>query len=129
MKDSNWTNERLCAAYTRSIYNERMKEHDWKILSDEIYTKIKSLRKVYMNYITKEDKEELEKCCNTFNVPCDDVTVMIYNYLVEKHTRGKNGGKIGKSVVINGIRYDTINDAANALHTSRAQIYRMLKTK
>lgn len=124
MKYDNWDEYRLAAAYTRTIFNNTMTEYDWHTLSDEVYVKIKKLRKIYNMFITEEDKKELEECCNTFDVPCDNITMMIYQYLVEKHTRGK---KNTKSVIINGITYSSINEASTKLGISRQAIHKRLK--
>lgn len=40
---------------------------------------------------------------------------------------GETGGKKGKKIVIDGVEYDTVSDAAKALNTSRSQIYRLMK--
>lgn len=126
MKYENWDDNRLAASFIRSIYNDKMKKCDWQILADEVYIKIKNIKKIYDMFITDEDKKKLEECCDYFNVPCDDITMMIYEYLVNKHSRGKISGKKGKPIVIDGVTYNTVSDAAKALNTSRSQIYRMI---
>ena len=48
---------------------------------------------------------------------------MIYDYLVKNHTSGKKG----KQIIIKGVTYNTVSDAAEALGVSRKTIYKWMK--
>lgn len=121
MEYKEWDDIKLTTAYIKSIYNDTMKRNDWQLLADEAYTKIHNLRKVYNMY--QDVIQTFEYDNNNMNITIDDKTNEIYTYLYSKHTNGKSGRKI----TINGIEYNSVKDAANILHTSRSQIYRLLK--
>lgn len=122
MENKDWDDIKLTTAFIRSIYNDKMKENDWQILSDEAYLKIHNLRKVFNNYTYTI--ESLSYDNENLNIPLDDKTREIYTYIYNQHTQGK---KNNKSITINGITYSSINEASKKLGISRQAIYKRLK--
>jgi len=121
MENEEWDDIKLTAAYIRSIYNEKMTTKDWKILSDEAYLKIHNFRKVYNDYIDIIESFSYDN--ESLNIELDDKTKEIYTYIYNQHINGKKG----KKIVINGVSYNTIKEAAEKLNVSRPTIYKMIK--
>ena len=127
MKDDDWDNYKITAALVRSMYNDVNKDN-WEEISDEMYGKVCNVRKTldYIKYVNDIINIELNNP-NKVNIENDDITAMIYDYLVKNHTKGKNGGNKGKLITIKGVTYNTISDAAEALGVSRNTIYKWMK--
>ena len=121
MENKDWNDIKLTTAFIRSIYNDKMKEQDWKILSDETYLKIHNLRKVFNDYIYTI--ESLSYDNENLNIPLDDKTKEIYTYILKEHTSGKKS-KNTKSVTIDGVTYSSITDAAQKLNKNKMWIIR-----
>ena len=124
MQYDNWDDIKLTAAFIRSVYNNKMSRKDWQALSDEAYVKIHNFRSVYDNYT--DIIQSLSYDNESLNIPLDDVTQEIYNYVNTQHAKGK---KNSKSIVINGIEYSSVTEAAEKLNVTRSTIYNMLKNK
>lgn len=119
MENEDWDDIKLTAAFIRSIYNDKMTTKDWRILSDEAYLKIHGFRKVFNDYTDiiegfSYDNENL-------NIELDDITREIYTYIYNQHTKGK---KNAKSVIINGVTYSSVTDAAQKLNKNKMWIIR-----
>jgi hypothetical protein len=126
MENKDWDDIKLTTTFIRSIYNDKMKEQDWKILSDEAYLKIHNLRKVFNDYTYTI--ESLSYDNENLNIPLDDKTKEIYTYILKEHTKGKKS-KNTKSVTIDGVTYSSITDAAQKLGISRQAIHKRLKNQ
>lgn len=124
MENKDWDDIKLTTAFIRSIYNDKMKEQDWKILSDEAYLKIHNLRKVFNDYTYTI--ESLSYDNENLNIPLDDKTQEIYTYILKEHTNGK---KNTKSVTIDGVTYSSIQEASEKLGVSRQAIHKGLKNQ
>lgn len=124
MENKDWDDIKLTTAFIRSIYNDKMKEQDWKILSDEAYLKIHNLRKVFNDYTYTI--ESLSYDNENLNIPLDDKTQEIYTYILKEHTNGK---KNTKSVTIDGVTYSSIQEASEKLGVSRQAIHKRLKNQ
>ena len=126
MENKDWDDIKLTTAFIRSIYNDKMKEQDWKILSDEAYLKIHNLRKVFNDYTYTI--ESLSYDNENLNIPLDDKTKEIYTYILKEHTSGKKS-KNTKSVTIDGITYSSVQEASEKLGISRQAIHKRLKNQ
>lgn len=121
MEDNNWDDIKLTAAFIRSVYNNKMSRKDWQALSDEAYYKIHNFRSVYDNYT--DIIQSLSYDNESLNIPLDDVTQEIYNYVNAQHTKGKKS-KNTKSITINGVTYSSITEAAEKLNKNKMWIIR-----
>ena len=79
--------------------------------------RVKEIRNKYLNMIKFNNGT-----IDLYEVVSDVIAMEAENQLKEK-----KGGRKGNSVIINGVEYKNIKDAAEKLNTSRSQIYRMLK--
>ena len=120
MESDKWDDVKIATAFMKSVYNEKMMEKDWKILADEVYSRIHNFRQVFNDYT--DIIESLPYDNDNLNIELDDITRKIYTYISNKHINKKRG----KQVTIQGITYSSITDAANKLHTSRTQIQRLV---
>ena len=120
MESDKWDDVKIATAFMKSVYHEKMMEKDWKILADEVYSRIHNFRQVFDDYT--DIIENLPYDNDNLNIELDDITRKIYTYISNKHINHK----IGKKIVINGVTYNTIKDAAEKLHVSRPTIYKMI---
>ena len=127
MQNNNWDDFKITAALVRSMYND-VNKVCWEEISDEMYGKVCNVRKTlnYAKYVEDIIKVKFENP-NKVNIENDDITAMIYTYLVNNHTKGKKSGKKGKQIIIKGVTYNTVSDAAEALGVSRKTIYKWMK--
>jgi hypothetical protein len=114
MKDNRWDVNALTATYIRSIYNDTI---DWKMIATEVYDKIKDIKGIVDTY-----PEEIPDTCEVLDIQNDDITKMIYTYIVEQHRGGNK-----KEIIIDGITYKSISEAANILGVSRQALYKRMK--
>lgn len=122
MENEEWDDIKLTTAFIRSIYSDVMKNRDWQKLSDEAYLKIRNLRKVFNTYKPIIESFSYDNENLNLDIPLDDKTKEIYKYLCDNHTSGKKG----RSIIINGITYNTIKEAAEKLNCSRKYIYTLM---
>ena len=124
MKDDDWDNYKITAALVRSMYNDVNKDN-WEEISDEMYGKVCNVRKTldYIKYVNDIINIELNNP-NKVNIENDDITAMIYDYLVKNHTSGKKGGK---KIEFEGKVYNSIKEAEEITGKSRSTIKRHMK--
>lgn len=123
MLDDDWDDMKLTAAYMRSKWNKELDDKDLFALTEEAYCDISRLKKIVNEFKSLFENKEVTK----MTIENDEITQKIYNYLLYNHTKGKKGGKKGKKVIIDGVVYDTVKDAAEQLGCSRKHIYSLLK--
>lgn len=118
MLDDRWTTNLLTAAYVRSIYNSKI---NWKDACEETYKKMKQLRTIVDMYT--DIFYDLEGTCEPLNIENDDVTKMIYTFVMEKHNKSNNT----KEITIDGVTYQSVTEASKALGISRQAVYKRIK--
>jgi hypothetical protein len=109
----------ITALYVRSKWVDGM---NWKVVSEEAYDKINSLKKVvdtYKNIFANMNKP------HEYNITVDALTEQIYSYLVSIHTRGI---KANKKIVYKGVEYDNIDEAVEKTGKSKQAIYKWMRT-
>lgn len=119
MENVDWDDIKLTTAFVRSIYNDKMKEQDWKILSDEVYLKIHNIRKVFNDYTHIIESFSYDN--ENLNIPLDDKTKEIYTYVLNNHTSGKKSGKKNTKQVKDietGKIYDSVSECAKDIKHS-----------
>lgn len=100
--------KRATAMYVRYIWSDKI---DWKIATDEVYENMRNLKNIvseYHEYFLGKKND-----ANKLNIENDDKTQMIYTYVCGKHS-----GKRSNGVVVNGVRYESMKDAAEKLGKS-----------
>ena len=118
MTKDDWNPFKEAARYTRSIYNERI---DWKIASKEVYGNLKRLSGIVYDYLDVFMFQP--KMTDKMDIPDDEITQMIEEYLKQTYIRNK---KKGGPVVVDGIRYKSIKEAMNKTGLSRSTIWRKM---
>ena len=124
MQNNNWDDFKITAALVRSMYND-VNKVCWKEISDEMYGKVCNVRKTlnYAKYVEDIIKVEFENP-NKLNIENDDITAMIYTYLVNNHTKSKNRCK---KIEFEGKVYNSIKEAEEITGKSRSTIKRHMK--
>ena len=139
LNDNRWDDYKLSAAITRNMYNDTTKD-DWKAIADEMYKSVKDIRKT-LEYVKYVDDELIKKNTikdnncnfNPISIENDEITKMIYTYILSNHISGKKGGKKGgkknaaKKIVIDGIEYESKSEAYNKL--GRRYVDKYLKSQ
>ena len=124
MQNNNWDDFKITAALVRSMYND-VNKVCWEEISDEMYVKVCNVRKTlnYAKYVEDIIKVEFENP-NKLNIENDDITAMIYTYLVNNHTKSKNRCK---KIEFEGKVYNSIKEAEEITGKSRSTIKRHMK--
>ena len=117
------------------MYNDTTKD-DWKAIADEMYKSVKDIRKT-LEYVKYVDDELIKKNTikdnncnfNPISIENDEITKMIYTYILSNHISGKKGGKknAAKKIVIDGIEYESKSEAYNKL--GRRYVDKYLKSQ
>lgn len=119
MANYDWDLVKEAARYTRSLYNNQI---DWKAAAVEVIDNLGELSEIVSDNIEHFwVKEEVKK---KMDIPNDDITKEIEDYLTSYLTRKK---KKGSAVVVDGIRYTSIADAIEKTGLSRTTIWRKVK--
>ena len=119
MTKDDWDQYREAARYTRMLFNETM---DWKKTAKEVLLNLGDLVS-----IVSENGELFKNTCQSeekIEIPDDEITKMIENYLREKFAKMK---KKKSSVVIDGVRYSSISEAMKQTGLSRTTLWRRAK--
>lgn len=114
-----WDSIKESARYTRTLYNESI---DWKVVAKEVYGNLVKLKKIVSDnegVFLNHDKD-VEKV----TVEDDAIEVMIEDYLRKEFAHRK---KKGLGVVVEGVRYSSIDDAVAKTGLSRTTLWRRLK--
>lgn len=124
MQNNNWDDFKITAALVRSMYND-VNKVCWEEISDEMYGKVCNVRKTlnYAKYVEDIIKVKFENP-NKLNIENDDITAMIYTYLVNNHTKSKNRCK---KIEFEGKVYNSIKEAEEITGKSRSTIKRHMK--
>ena len=114
-----WNPFKDAARYTRSLYNETI---DWKTAAKEVYGNLKRLSKIVLNYLDVFMFQP--KVTDKMEIPDDDITRMIEEYLKKTYIRKK---KKGGPIIVDGVRYGSIKEAMHKTGLSRSTIWRKVK--
>lgn len=99
--------EKATGIYMRYIWSDKI---DWKSASDEVYEHMNRLKKIVSEY---HEFFEANSDVSKLNIENDEITSMVYTYVIGKHSGKKSNG-----VVINGVKYDSQREAAQKLGKS-----------
>ena len=121
---------KISAGYVSKIYKAEMKDSDWMKIADETYKKLVYIKKIVSEYkFLLED--EMKRNVETLGYQNNYNTQRIYDYLYDKHTSGKIGGKkTGKNtkqITVKSHTFDSVNSAAKYFNVSRMTINRWVK--
>ena len=119
MTKDDWNPFEDAARYTRSLYNETI---DWKTAAREVYGNLKRLAGIVYDYLDVFMFEP--KVTDTMDIPNDDITRMIEEYLKKIYIRKK---KKGGPVIVDSVRYGSIKEAMHKTGLSRSTIWRKVK--
>ena len=119
MTKDDWNPFKDAARYTRSLYNETI---DWKNAAREVYGNLKRLSRIVYNYLDVFMFQQ--KVTDKMEIPDDEITRMIEEYLRKTYIREK---KKGGPVIVDGVRYGSIKEAMHKTGLSRSTIWRKMK--
>ena len=118
-----------------------VKDEVREILMEEIHKDneyiIDEYTRMFFDLDNMNDDDKIEWIKNKYVNQAD--IIRFINNIVQKETNikellvdsgkigGKIGGKKGKEIEIDGQKFNTVKEAAEKLHTSRSQIYRLIK--
>ena len=123
---------KISAGYVSKIYKAEMKDSDWMKIADETYKKLVYIKKIVSEYkFLLED--EMKRNVETLGYQNNYNTQRIYDYLYDKHTSGKIGGKKSKknntkAVTINGVQYESKKDAMEKLGIGRKKLESLINS-
>ena len=123
---------KISAGYVSKIYKAEMKDSDWMKIADETYKKLVYIKKIVSEYkFLLED--EMKRNVETLGYQNNYNTQRIYDYLYDKHTSGKIGGKKSKknntkAVTIHGVQYESKKDAMEKLGIGRKKLESLINS-
>ena len=118
LDDNSWNN------YANNIENVINMLGSDTIAIKQVTTSFKQNQKIRNQY---KNKIKTNNNVIDLSLMFDDMIFEIADKQKQTNIAKSNGGQKGRIVCIDGIEYKTISDAANKLHTSRSQIYRLMK--